>query len=258
MILDCQDEKTALISVADYYGQPVDVISNIIKSVNFSSLHKREVDRYDYFTDFLFEYFRKKFGVGTIDQIMWYHLSRSLNPERYYNGILPLNEILPQLQSDLYCLVKDRISNEEWIDICNGKGAGFRKSRFDFKRECKDHYGPYAMLVREIAFNSNQVGNHDYLRIPEIIEDMCMGMENEYGIDLIGKYIEKSMPVITKFRKVVSDHGKDKNYIGTALCYLYRKLNNKALSLICNTCFCGYGEGIKAEDIILVEVLKGK
>lgn len=93
-------------------------------------------------------------------------------------------------------------------------------------------------------------------RIPEIIEDMCMGMENQYGIDLIGKYIENSMPVITKFCKVVSDHGKDKNYIGTALCYLYCKLNNKRLSLICNTCFCGYGEAIKAEDIITVEVLE--
>lgn len=258
MILDCQDEKAALTSVASYFGQPAEIISDIITSVNFSSLHEREADRYDYFTDFLFEYFSKKFGVGTIDQIMWYHLSRSLNPESYYNGILPLNEILHQLQSDLYCLTKDRISNEEWIEICNGKGAGFRKTRFDSKRKCRDHYGPYAMLVREIAFNSNQVGNHDYLRIPEIIEDMCMGMENEYGIDLIGKYIEKSIPVITKFRKVVIDHGKDKNYIGTALCYLYCKLNNKRLSLTCNTCFCGYGEGIKAEDIISVDVLKGK
>lgn len=258
MILDCQDEKTALISVADYFGKSPLIIDDLIKNVDFNSLHERVVDKYDYFTDFLFEYFRNKFGVGTIDLIMWYHLSRSLNPESYYNGILPLDEILPQLQSDLYCLVKDEISIYEWEKICNGKGAGFRKNRFDLKRECKDHYGPYAMLVREIAFNSNQVGNHDYLRIPEIIEDMCMGMENEYGIDLIGKYIEKSIPVITKFRKVVSDHGKDKNYIGTALCYLYCKLNNKKLSLICNTCFCGYGEGIKAEDIISVEVLKEK
>jgi len=70
--------------------------------------------------------------------------------------------------------------------------------------------------------------------------------------------IKKSTPVITKFRKVVCDHEKDKNYIGTALCYLYCKLNNKRLSLICNTCFCDYGEGIKAEDIISVEVLKEK
>lgn len=256
MILDCQNEKTALTSVADYFGKSPVIISDLIKTVDFNSLHERVVDDYDYFTDFLFEYFRKKFGVGMIDEIMWYHLSRSLNPESYCKGILPLNEVLPQLQSDLYCLVKDRISNDEWIEICNGKGAGFRRTRFDLKRECKDHYGPYAMLVREIAFNSNQVRNHDYLRIPEIVEDMCMGMENEYGIDLIGKYIEKSTPVITKFRKVVCDHEKDKNYIGTALCYLYCKLNNKRLSLICNTCFCGYGEAIKAEDIITVEVLE--
>lgn len=33
-----------------------------------------------------------------------------------------------------------------------------------------DHYGPYAMLVREIAFYSDKVSNHNHLMIPESVE----------------------------------------------------------------------------------------
>lgn len=60
MILDCQDEKTALTSVADYFGKSPAIIDSLIKTVDFNSLHKRVAGKYNYFTDFLFEYFRKK------------------------------------------------------------------------------------------------------------------------------------------------------------------------------------------------------
>lgn len=41
------------------------------------------------------------------------------------------------------------------------------------KLASKQLWGPYAMLVREVAALSKEVGNHDYLDAPEIIEDIC-------------------------------------------------------------------------------------
>ena len=42
------------------------------------------------------------------------------------------------------------------------------------------HSGPYAMLVKESAFRSSEIGNHDYLEFPEIVEDICNGYERQY------------------------------------------------------------------------------
>ncbi|MCI8373390.1 MAG: hypothetical protein HFI75_13580 [Lachnospiraceae bacterium] len=186
---------------------------------------------------------------------MWFHLSRSLNPEDYYEGIFPLNTILPKLQKDLYNLVSSEISESEWEEICKGAGAGFRKIRYNMKVSENCHYGPYAMLVREIAFNSQLVGNHDYLKIPEIIEDMCMGVQKIYGVDVLDRFVKKASPIIVKFKEELIDNTKDKYYIGTALTYLYNKFHSKSLSLACNMCYTGYGVGVKKNNIVSVEVL---
>ena len=63
------------------------------------------------------------------------------------------------------------------------------------------HYGPYAMLVREIAFNSQVVGNHDYLKIPEIIEDMCMDVQKVYGVDALNRFVKKRHRLSLNSRK---------------------------------------------------------
>lgn len=39
------------------------------------------------------------------------------------------------------------------------------------------HGGPYAILVREVAEHTKAVGQHDYLGMPEIIEDLCQEIQ---------------------------------------------------------------------------------
>lgn len=155
----------------------------------------------------------------------------------------------------MYKLVSSEISENEWKEICKGDGAGFRKTRYNMKVSEKCHYGPYAMLVREIAFNAQVVGNHDYLNIPEIIEDMCMDVHKVYGVDVLDRFVKKASPIIVKFKEELIDNANDKEYIGTALTYLYNKLHGESLCLMCNTCYTGYGTDIKKNDIVSVEVL---
>ena len=62
------------------------------------------------------------------------------------------------------------------------------------------HSGPFAFLVRPIIFQSRQAGNHDYLGIPEIVEDICLSYEEMYGHSLRERFLEASRPCIVKFR----------------------------------------------------------
>lgn len=255
MVLDCQNEEVALQSVSIYFDTDVERIKKILLEKNFEKLFERCCDRYDYFDDFIYDYFKRKFGTGKLEYVMWFHLSRSLCPKDYYEGIYPLNVILPKIQKDLYSLVSEKISKNEWQDICRGAGSGFRGWRYNMKISDKCHYGPYAMLVREIAFNSSTVGNHNYLNIPEIIEDMCTDVENVYGIDLIDRFVRQASPVIVKFKEQLNDDTRDSQYIGTALTYLHNKSHGEKLCLMCNTCYNGHGNGIHKNNIMSVEVL---
>ncbi|AWI03207.1 hypothetical protein [Clostridium drakei] len=49
------------------------------------------------------------------------------------------------------------------------------------------------MVVKDAAFSSEEIGNHDYLKIPEIVEDICVCFEKIYGINL---YISNSKSMI--------------------------------------------------------------
>jgi hypothetical protein len=54
---------------------------------------------------------------------------------------------------------------------------------YNFKEEGPDdiHGGPFGFLVREVAFHSPSLSTHDYLGMPETIEDICHGDEDQFG-----------------------------------------------------------------------------
>lgn len=103
----------------------------------------------------------------------------------------------------------------------------------------------------------DNIGNHDYLSLPELIEDLGRGMDEIYGINLIEEYRRKSVPTIIKFKMPPQnkfDNRTDDDYIETAISYLHTKIHNEEMSLNDSTCFNGEGIVIPAENIIYVEV----
>ena len=113
------------------------------------------------------------------------------------------------------------------------------------------HDGPYAMLIRDTAFKSDEMGNHDYLKVPEIIEDICIRFKEVYSHDLLEMYIKSTQSCIIKF---VSDFANPDN-ISAAIYYLHNKIHHKDLSIYCNNCFDGEGNHIPRENILNVEFL---
>ena len=100
------------------------------------------------------------------------------------------------------------------------------------------------MLVKDVAFHPSEIGNHDYLRVPEIIEDI--GLEKAYA--------QKAFPVIVKFR--AEAEFSPEFYLKPMLNYIYCTIRGMDFSLNCNTCFDAKGHIIEPEKIVYVEKIK--
>ena len=70
---------------------------------------------------------------------------------------------------------------------------------YGMKVHGKMHWGPYALLSRDHAFKPGEIGNHDYLGAPEIVEDICLCFSEKFEFDLLGAFMKKTKPCVVKF-----------------------------------------------------------
>ncbi len=108
------------------------------------------------------------------------------------------------------------------------------------------HHGPYAMLGREFAFNASEIGNHDYLKLPEIIEDVCWGYQEKFKESIQEEIMAALQPCIVKFE---DRSGTRSDVIRPVLQYCLCKARNEELHIHANTCFDGGGEAVPFEAI---------
>jgi hypothetical protein len=111
------------------------------------------------------------------------------------------------------------------------------------------HWGPYAILIRDMAFCSSEVGNHDYLDVPEIVEDICVCFSEWADSDLLQVFRQHTRSCIVKF--VVYEAKPE--HLGVALYYLYCKENGIQLSIAANTCRNLCGQTVSPKHICSVE-----
>lgn len=107
------------------------------------------------------------------------------------------------------------------------------------------------MLVKESAFRSAEMGNHDYLRMPEIVEDICNGYEHQTGECILEDVSSVLTPCIVKF-EVESDRD-DEHLNRVLLYYCWSKCRNEEMCDLSNTCFDGQGRVIPRSAILKVE-----
>lgn len=70
---------------------------------------------------------------------------------------------------------------------------------FQLRTGDKIHWGPFGHLVRELHFNASENGLHDYLWLPELVEDVCKAYQKKYGHDLKPHYLSVLHPCIVWF-----------------------------------------------------------
>lgn len=186
------------------------------------------------------------------DQTAWFHLTRTLPIHDFSDGILPTNQVIDRLFDYLFAL-QNTLNRVEWKHFRHSisKSSNQYANLYNLKLSNKSLCGPYAMLIKNVAFCPNEIGNHDYLRIPEIVQDICAVFEDQYGIDLSQQYISSTQPCIVKF----VNYDVDEGYLGIVTNYLYHFYKKIPLSYHCNICFDAKGQPVPKESIVKIEFI---
>jgi hypothetical protein len=113
------------------------------------------------------------------------------------------------------------------------------------------HWGPYAILVREVADHARDLGQHDYLGMPEIIEDLCEDVRLASGLELLPVFEQRWKPALVKFTWPA---GESADYaVAIALCYLRDVSLQNRPGCGAVWCFDGGNTPVPAERILAVE-----
>jgi len=253
-VLDCESFCTTLLSLETITQVKQANILNFLNNFDMDDFyHKNPLfgtgDR------LLLLKFRKEFDpVMSYDQSNWFHLTRLYNNDDFESGILPLEDVVDDKWDKLYSLISNKISLRDWAEFRKKMEMGAlgpHSSLYKFRMSNTDFKGPYAISIKDTAFVSDEIKNHDYLAVPEIIRDICFCFEETFGYDLFKEYSKNSVPCIVKFKTEFSNP----DLIGNVLLYIYQTIHEKALNPHCKINYNANGNKIPPEDILKIEYL---
>lgn len=258
-ILDCQTVTSTYESLELIMNVSQSDIDGFFDDTGDLELYYKKHPRCDDSGDeLLFKLFQKRFKSSTdFDGVYWFHLTRTYSGASFNEGIMPLGLIIDDIWGFLHSLIEKDISKQEWQNFKTNlivKHKGHGAFLYNFKTSDDLHWGPYAMLVHEVAYCSDEVGNHDYLKIPEIIDDICKSFQEVYGRNLEELFLNNTSSFVVKF----IDFETKKSHLEAALYYLYKKHFNEELSIYSNTCFDGGGKIISPDRIVDVIAVYSK
>ncbi len=250
IILDCENYSSTMESLSTIYDVNIHKIDQFFKSFDID--YHYEISDPDRMGDQeLRIVFEETFQLQPkkLDKVCWFHLTRTLPEENFSEGILPLSKSLIKVWDIFFDVFTGTKYYNNLKTIMN---SGVNDFQYIHKVGIDSLAGPFAMLVKDVAFDSQSIGHHDYLRIPEIMEDICNGYQQRFGASIID-ILEKALkPKIVKFS---SDKKIGVSCIEAALYYAYRISNNQSLSLNTNTCFDGNNMAIPYNNILKVELI---
>ena len=247
-IIDCHDRKSSLTSVARIYNVSESAIKAFLTDTDLER-HYKETNPQQSGDRELTLLLERTLGctISPVDRVYWFHLSRAKYDADFSKGILTLNEALPNVWDtilDIFCGTKHE------LPLTRLRDKGVSDFHYCLKVGSPIHAGPYAMLVRESAFQSSEMGNHDYLYLPEIMEDICNEYHTLYGEFIHDTVAASLVPHIVTFW---SDKYTGKDCVESAIYYLYCVIHGHELSMYANTCFNGENCRVPPEQIVKIE-----
>jgi hypothetical protein len=214
-MLDCHNSTSAHRTISSILGLSLEELHAVVVSFRIDN------DSSGPWTDDLLAHVLTKAERVRHSGTYYFHLTRTQRPEAFYTGIEPLGHVLDRLWDSLGSLASPDIGRQDWTTFRgwleipgNGGDSG---DLYRMKAEDSFHWGPYGALLRESAFQSAELGQHDYLAVPEIIEDICNAVGEEFGLDLLERFVASSTPCIVKF----ATKDTETETLKTAVAYLW-------------------------------------
>lgn len=254
-ILDCETQETMYASLEQITGVTKAELLSFFNQFDLEKYYEDNPDYWEPAEDLFLNKLRAMARTNLqFDCTTWFHLTRTFKGNDFKDGILPLGKNVQFIWDFLFHLQKGFLSQEEWQNFkkyVEKQSSGHYAWLYRMKVSDSFHWGPYAMLIKDVAFSAEEIGNHDYLDAPEIVEDICFTFEEKYNYDLLTKFKQSTYPCIIKFQVQESNI----RHLGIVLNFLYHKHQNMELSIHCNTCFDANGTTIPKEAIMKIEYI---
>lgn len=254
MEIICSSPVTAYDSLAHLFQCSKTVLKKFIYK-NWAAKYEKsrlcyEMDMGEYLYFKAMEQFT---SLQPFTMIHWFHGTRSLHPDSFVNGILPLQDILPELKVSL-----DEVAGKYGILPAREIGEEHRHYGFlmSIKQQNDIDKGPCAMFNLEAVLNASAYACHNYMDMPEIIEDYAHVKYGDASSKLLEFYRQEATPTVVEFWTESDDpyNPSIKSIVITLLFYLYavEHPEQDMLGLHCNICYSGHGNRIDAEHILQV------
>ena len=255
MEIICSSPSTACSTLQSWFQCTESEIKNFL-CINWMQKYEQTGQIYEMdFEDYLYKYALRRFvPIQNVSRIHWFHGTRSAHPSSFEErGIIPLNQILPELQRALDSLAeKHSISPATQISSYHGHHAFL----MSIKQQNDMDQGPCAMLNLEAVTNAAQYDCHDYIDIPEIIEDYAYVKYGDCAKKLLSIYREVTSPIVVEFWSKPDGLNSPnlRHIMGTVLLYLYTVMHRyeDVSWSCCNTCYSGCGNIVDASRIVRV------
>lgn len=252
--LDCATRQSTEHSLVVAFSCSVEALRQFVADTAHSAYYEEHWQRLDAFDRWFYQRACEQFGQPMLPtEICWFHGTRVPDGTTFAEGVLPLGAWLPRLQESVLATLDDELAKRQ-VEAAFERQGGFG---MHFRNKVKDslHWGPFAILVREVADHAKAIGQHDYLAMPEIIEDLCEDVKLASGLDLLSDFEERWKPAMVKF---IAPAGDSADFaLAIALCYLRECALNGRPGFGAVWCFDGHNQAIPPERILSIEWVQG-
>lgn len=200
----------------------------------------------------LYRVLRESGGAPSFDSTHWFHATRVMNATVFQRGLLPLGHLIDTIWNNVYGLAPASVCRPSLDELrlwMENDGGGHFGNLYRLKTEDQRHWGPFAFLVRDAILDATRARHHNYLGIPEIVEDIATCAKDRFGWDLATAYREATTPFIVKF----SERGGALLSVRSALYYVYCHRKGFGQSTMTNTCFDAAASPIEVDRILAIE-----
>jgi hypothetical protein len=139
---------------------------------------------------------------------MWFHATRVHPKTSFDEGLRPLSQRVEHIWNELGLLAREWVSDDQW-----------RRFRREMKGRFADQYchkvailpmgdGPFGVLVRDYPLGFEKNGCCDFIRIPEVVKDICGAFEESTRHQLQDVYTRRTQSCIVKFWSDDSRHNR--------------------------------------------------
>lgn len=197
----------------------------------------------------ILNHIKKLLGIqenhSAFSEMIWFHITRVSRDTTFEDGLLPTRRNIERIWSFVGKCAAGVLTERELTSLRQGH-EGLDREMY---RQKLNNDGPFALNLKESAFRNEELGNNDFFKIPEILQDIVKPLESQIALDLLSRFQAASEPCIVTF----VDSTVTRNMVTSALHYLDAKLRNEELGYQCNTCYDGHGIAVPAERILSVE-----